>query len=449
MSFVIKLFFFISLSVSPTLQLVSEDIQKDKPVYVCPPCGCLGDHLVHHEEGICEFCRMPLIEKPQNYKSKIAEFIGPVFQDENSKFYPKVIYPSFIIAFLIGLSILINLRLKNESNVYLGLFLIAFSLYGYKSQIYGVSYDLTRNPRMLFTPISFIAFLGPLLYFYVKSLTHYRFKFKRRDVIHFVPGFMFFAAYFITFLQSAEFRSMLMISLYESYLSHVEQVFSIVAFFIYAKYATSYYRKWKRERGFSKIEVDKWIRPFLITSKLVFGVWLLVIFLNYWIYDFGLTSLTYYPLWMFMAAYFYFIFIELILYPKIFFKINGKYFINRKSESVDLESIKLRLINAMEAERLFLNPSLDLNELSAHINSNAKEVSSLLNTHMNTSFYEFINGYRANEAKHLLLSENSSKLTIDAIAKEAGFKSKSTFYKVFKQITGNNPSHYSKRENAS
>jgi AraC-like DNA-binding protein len=68
---------------------------------------------------------------------------------------------------------------------------------------------------------------------------------------------------------------------------------------------------------------------------------------------------------------------------------------------------------------------------------------------MNTSFYEFINQYRAKEAKNLLLSENSSKLTIDALAKEAGFKSKSTFYKVFKQITGNNPSHYSKQENLS
>lgn len=278
MSFVIKLFFFISFLAGHAPQSVGEDIQKDKSVYVCPPCGCLGDHLVHQEDGICEFCRMPLMEKPQNYKSKIAAFIGPLFQDENSKFYPKVIYPSFIIAFLIGLSILVNLRLKNESNVYLGLFLIAFSLYGYKSQIYGVSYDLTRNPRMLFTPISFISFLGPLLYFYLKSLTQYRFKFQRRDVFHFVPGFVFFAAYFITFLQSAEFRSILMISLYESYLSHVEQVFSVVTFFIYAYYGASHYKKWKRQRGFSKIEVDKWIRPFLITSKIVFGVWLVVIF---------------------------------------------------------------------------------------------------------------------------------------------------------------------------
>src|SRR5919197_3169788 len=36
---------------------------QEKKQYVCTPCGCSHDGVVHNEPGSCPVCKMPLIEK--------------------------------------------------------------------------------------------------------------------------------------------------------------------------------------------------------------------------------------------------------------------------------------------------------------------------------------------------------------------------------------------------
>ena len=63
---------------------------------------------------------------------------------------------------------------------------------------------------------------------------------------------------------------------------------------------------------------------------------------------------------------------------------------------------------------------------------------------MNTSFPDYLNSFRIEEAKSYLKNPEFSKYTIVSIGLEAGFNSKSSFYSVFKKTTGETPAAFKK-----
>lgn len=104
--------------------------------------------------------------------------------------------------------------------------------------------------------------------------------------------------------------------------------------------------------------------------------------------------------------------------------------------------LKAKLLMIMDKDKLFLDSSLTIHSLASKLNSNTKYVSQLINNELNKNFVMFVNEYRINEAKELLLSEENDNLTIESIGYEVGFKSKSAFNRVFKQFTSNTPTQF-------
>lgn len=68
------------------------------------------------------------------------------------------------------------------------------------------------------------------------------------------------------------------------------------------------------------------------------------------------------------------------------------------------------------------------------------ELSKLINENLNSNFTEFINKYRIEEAKQLIVT--NSNYTIEAIGNSSGFNSKSAFYKAFKAYAGTTPAKF-------
>lgn len=97
------------------------------------------------------------------------------------------------------------------------------------------------------------------------------------------------------------------------------------------------------------------------------------------------------------------------------------------------------LKQTMEEESLYLDPRLSLRRLADLLHTNTKYLSQVVNLHYGDNLQAFINYYRIEEAKRKLVEEEWSKLTLFGIAMHCGFKNKSTFYKVFKQVTGKTP----------
>ena len=93
---------------------------------------------------------------------------------------------------------------------------------------------------------------------------------------------------------------------------------------------------------------------------------------------------------------------------------------------------------------MFLDAKRNVRLLARAVNSNVKYVSYVINKVHNKNFANFINDYRINHAKHLLLDNAHKKMTIEAIGNLSGFNSKSSFNTTFKKSTGQTPSQFMK-----
>ena len=110
--------------------------------------------------------------------------------------------------------------------------------------------------------------------------------------------------------------------------------------------------------------------------------------------------------------------------------------------------ISKRLKETMKKQRLYLEPDLTLNKLAEILNVSQNHLSQVINEVFGKNFFDFVNGYRIEEAKKFLTSHETQDWTILAIAYEVGFQSKSTFNAVFKKIVDMTPSQYKKENGA-
>lgn len=121
-----------------------------------------------------------------------------------------------------------------------------------------------------------------------------------------------------------------------------------------------------------------------------------------------------------------------------------------KTEKSELESndffkeLKINLLVLIEQDKFYLDQELTIHTLAKKLSTNSKYLSKLINSEFDKSFVVFINEYRVNEAKELLLNHDNDNLTIEAIGNHAGFKSKSSFNLAFKKFTGQTPSTFIK-----
>ncbi|HVU96536.1 MAG TPA: helix-turn-helix transcriptional regulator [Puia sp.] len=100
------------------------------------------------------------------------------------------------------------------------------------------------------------------------------------------------------------------------------------------------------------------------------------------------------------------------------------------------------LKKAMEQDRLWLDPALNLGSLSRHCGLPPKTLSAVLNQHLEKTFNAWVNEYRITAFKDRLLQPESRELTIAGIAYDCGFNSLPTFQRAFKSFTGVTPKEY-------
>jgi len=101
-----------------------------------------------------------------------------------------------------------------------------------------------------------------------------------------------------------------------------------------------------------------------------------------------------------------------------------------------------RIREVLEVKKIYLNPKVTLSHLAKNIDMSPHDLSYVVNNEWNLNFNELINSYRVNEAKKLLQDERYDSATMFAIAIDSGFNSESSFYTVFKKVTGKSPKRY-------
>jgi PAS domain S-box-containing protein len=101
-----------------------------------------------------------------------------------------------------------------------------------------------------------------------------------------------------------------------------------------------------------------------------------------------------------------------------------------------------KLIHLLEMGKIYKNRSLTINDIASLLNTNRTYLSQIINDSLNTNFSNLINEYRLKEADQQL-KLSGKKLTMEAIALDCGFRSKSAFYVAYKKQRGCSPTGYS------
>jgi AraC-like DNA-binding protein len=117
----------------------------------------------------------------------------------------------------------------------------------------------------------------------------------------------------------------------------------------------------------------------------------------------------------------------------------------KKSSLAEDEKVAiLKKIMVLKNEKYFLDNMASLSGLAKSLGESSHHVSQVINEKLQKTFYEWLAWCRVEEAKQLLQKDTGAKLTIEDLADTVGYNSKSTFNKVFKQITSQTPSEYRK-----
>ncbi|MEM6720337.1 MAG: helix-turn-helix domain-containing protein [Bacteroidota bacterium] len=290
--------------------------------------------------------------------------------------------------------------------------------------------------------------IGPLLYFYVKSILEPNFVLTKKQRMHFytvildlIPSFVILGyvagGYFGFINTDSTFNLGLFIETYETYVD-------IPRWLSLAIYVWFSYQLISNHTKNSKQQISlRWARHFVLGFMLFAAIWFLhlVLYLIPASSNILLGSVGWYPVYIPVIVLLYWLGINGYI---ISFKTYKKSSKNQEvSDAIVKETIS-KLAHVMKEEKLFLNPSLKLSDVVQQLDIPQKTISFVLNQHIHKSFNEYVNTYRVEAFKSRLLAENDANLTITGIAFECGFNSQATFQRVFKSITNQSPSEFRK-----
>lgn len=103
---------------------------------------------------------------------------------------------------------------------------------------------------------------------------------------------------------------------------------------------------------------------------------------------------------------------------------------------------------AIHQDKLFLESNINLERFAEQIGLKPRDISAILKMHYQSNFFEFINRYRVEEAKRLLALPELKDETILEIIYKSGFNSPSAFHRFFKRMVGVTPTEYRQRSDS-
>lgn len=329
------------------------------------------------------------------------------------------------------------------SNRFLAVLLLTISLWLFDSflRLAGI---YNQKPNWYFMPIFYSFAFGPLIYFYVKSLTIHPFEFKKLDFLHFIPVAIQAGLYLFLNFQPYAYKNWFWQNIHQPYTYRVEfdgTWISILIYLLLSIRLINHYQKWLVDNfsELSKIKLN-WLKAILGILLILSFQWMIEIVLRdfynlYFNYDYSIQILGVFSLLLAIGG------IRQSNLSEKGFKheiTEVSFKTNTEIDLIILEKIK----SEMENGKYYLNPTLNLAEFAKEIKVNSKLVSKHINAGFNKSFNDFVNEYRVEEVKRRLKTADKERYTLLSIALESGFNSKTTFNRIFKDFTGVAPREF-------
>ncbi len=298
---------------------------------------------------------------------------------------------------------------------------------------------------------------GPLLYLYAGSLTGYIEKWKNKYLMHFLPTIIFYCYYFKFFISSGQEK----IDFIKKQIENPDLFYSflypsiLLSGFTYIILTFLLFRKHHKNISNNLSNLNEknnlhWLRNLIIG---LLAIWIVVL-VGDWVLDSSVQEKAIFvSVVVFVITIGYFgvrqgnIFVNNVNIPlsvELPVKNQKRY---SKSGLKDGQALEIQqiLIKLMEEKKFFLDENISLPQLAGLLNIHPNYLSQVINERFQKNFYDFINYYRIEEFKRLVVMEENKKMTFYALACDCGFNSKASFNNSFKKQTGLTPSEFVKK----
>ena len=352
---------------------------------------------------------------------------------------------------------------NNRASKWLSLLLFLWAMYlipymlGYAGWYTGG----IKRAIMFFVPFMQVLLIGPVVYFYTKSLLNSSFRLSKKDYLHFIPAILYAIYSLVVFVTDK-----LILEEYYFYADQKDkdladwyQMVGLISMAYYLIISLRYYFNYRRllfeKVSYAESILFVWIRNFMIAF-----LGLLVLRVLFFIFDkdwgnFGSQF------WYYLSFSVVFYYIAITGYSNIVKQITLEgeklkvvnVFVEddvdekeTNNEPIDVQKddsiLKTKLSELMTKQRLYENPRLTLSDVAKELDITTKTVSTAVNSGFNMNFNDFVNHYRIEAIKDKLNKGEHTRTTLLGIALDSGFNSKATFNRAFKKSTSLSPKDF-------
>ncbi len=330
---------------------------------------------------------------------------------------------------------------------------------------------IAEFPYLFKTAAPFAFAIPSLMYLYIRAVLYNEKNFQIKDLIHYLPLILVVINYSHFYIMPIEEKRSIVIQVMNNMdLSFTYQAgiipeqltnsLRIAQLIFYVIFSWRLIYKYKKHNQVVEIEnqineVMKWLKIFAWSYTASIFAYFIILFI--YLTDVSLFNsygfINLLPLIIFTVGFFI-TSSYLLVHPNI---MNGLPFIKYREIETNIltqentsvpfieedysEQIE-RIKQYFDQEKPYLNKNLSLSQASVELGLPVREVSYIINNYYNNRFTDFVNSYRI---KYIIEKINSAYLnqyTIESLALEAGFISKSGFYKSFKKFYNTTPSEY-------
>jgi AraC-like DNA-binding protein len=290
---------------------------------------------------------------------------------------------------------------------------------------------------------------GPLFYFYIRTMSGREFHWRPSVLGHFIPfllGLVFWTAFWV-FRGHGEMPGILAWCVRTPWLPAT--VMMVVQMTAYVTLMIRCLREYARTIRDSFSSLDginlRWLKwrlaVFAVLSVLGLAAVAVLKFDGRLVNVAGQVGFFLVALNIFATGY------RAMLQPQVFFGAGGEGGPGKRYQrsSLTAESagaLKLRLLDMMAREKLFLDPGITLPGLARALDVPVNHLSQVINEQLGRNFFDFINGYRVDAAKERLSRSEPGQVKMITVAFDCGFNSLATFNRVFKDLARETPSQF-------
>lgn len=391
-----------------------------------------------------------------------------------------------LIIFLSILMFVLNFQ-NNKNTFFISLFFILISLYGI------THYTVTESKSVFWGAILYINFTslylttGPMLYFYLRNTLSDRFIFQKKDLFHFLPAIVHLIGLIPYLTTSFEYKELVITRLYQNdfdVLSFQSNIFFTTTqnFFLrlgllfgylnYNLYSLYRYKKGNYNKSFlpeqKRRTTFSWLlllHILILASTLSYFLFVMQITINPKELSYALNGFVLYSSAIFLGVLIF----SLLLYPDILYgfpqrqekildtikisEVNDKKELEKKDmisiqlkETTYFTELKMKIESYFENNNSFLSSDFDLSDIAKSIEVPEHHIGYCLSNYIEKTFPQLKMEYRMKWAADALASKEYQNQTIDSIGNLAGYQSKSSFFKNFKDFYGITPQEHKNKE---